>query len=205
VLNNEVESGKIDWLFGHGSVAQRLRVFSASDVLVQKFDGRLALVASQRAADLASRLKRDEIGMLGEKLVNFTAHLCVCVCVRACVLCTRAVPERVIDGAPLIKMLPAVFCRRGRRRRRPAPTAVIADGVHPKRAQNQNTLLSVGGRTLQYPRQMLSRLLRPHLNGPLVGRSSRRFAGVSVSVIKEKLVKGLETDVVTVQDTSGGM
>ena len=52
--------------------------------------------------------------------------------------------------------------------------------------------------------QMLSLLLRPHLSSPLVGRSSRCFAGVSVSVIKEKLAKGLETDVVSVQDTSGG-
>ncbi len=42
------------------------------------------------------------------------------------------------------------------------------------------------------------------MSGPLVGRSSRRFAGVSISVIKEKLAKGLETEVVSVQDTSGG-
>ena len=57
---------------------------------------------------------------------------------------------------------------------------------------------------LLHLRPMLSLLFRPYLSGPLVGRSSRRFAGVSVSVIKEKLVKGLETEVVSVQDTSGG-
>ena len=71
MLNNKVESRKVDWLFGHGSVAQRLRVFPASDVLVQQFDGRLALVRCQRAADFAI-LEQDEIGVLGEKLVDFT-------------------------------------------------------------------------------------------------------------------------------------